>query len=467
MAFNSISFIYLFLPISLLIYKLCNIKYQHVLLLILSYIFYAWGDFAHLIYLVLLTVFNYYAVKYMLSKRENIRKSIFIFLIIINVFLLIYYKYLNFGISLFSSLTSINVNIQTIIAPLGLSFFTFSIISYITDIYMGKARFGSVYETAVYISFFPKLISGPIMQYKNFEGQICKNEMNLDSVVSGIEKFIIGLSKKVIIADILGLSVDSIFTLSAANGIDSPTAWIGSICYTMQIYYDFSGYSDMAIGIAKMFNIQINENFNFPYISKSITEFWRRWHISLGTWFREYVYIPLGGNRKRHLLNLFIVFLLTGLWHGASWSFILWGVGYGILMIIEKFLFKYEFYNKIPGFIKCFVTFNIVNMGWILFRMNSVTSTLHYLQSMFSIHTSSTLSYTYEYFFTPRLLITLMIAFVGAFVFHLDIFQNCWNKKLNTKKGYFIKIMLLIMLFIVSIIYIVNSTYNPFIYFQF
>lgn len=360
MVFSSQIFIFVFLPIALIIYflianllsKFLRQSIKNYILLLLSLLFYCWSGINY-ITLLLISIFINYICGIIIDNFKNkgtLSKLTLIIGVLFNLLILFYYKYFNFSASIINNIFNSAISLRDIILPLGISFITFQGISYIVDIYRGDAVSNkNPLETALYITFFPKLVSGPIIKYKDFASQLKNRKESLKYFSYGIERIIIGLSKKVIISDILGETVDNIFTLSK-SGIDTPTAWIGIICYTLQIYFDFSGYTDTAIGLGSLFGFKFIENFNYPYISKSITEFWRRWHISLSTWFKEYLYIPLGGNRKgkfRTYLNLFIVFFSTGIWHGASFNFIVWGLWHGLFMIIERMIMKKDWYIKI------------------------------------------------------------------------------------------------------------------------
>ncbi|WP_236906244.1 MBOAT family O-acyltransferase [Clostridium isatidis] len=359
-----------------------------------------------------------------------------------------------------------SIPLKYIALPLGISFISFQAISYIVDIYRGDAVVNkNPFYVALYMSLFPKVTSGPIIKYKHIDEQIRNRSITIEKFSYGIERFIFGLAKKVIISDILGNMSDDIFSV-LNTGIDTPSSWIAIICYTLQIYFDFSGYSDMAIGLANMFGFNFIENFNYPYISKSIREFWRRWHISLSTWFKEYLYIPLGGNRKgstRTLINLLIVFFATGIWHGASPNFIIWGFWHGLFMVIERLIKDKDWYKKIPNFIKLILTLFIVMLGWVFFRVNSISEAIKFIAIMFGIKQYDYVSFDYRYFLNTKLIVWIII---GA-VLSTPLISNIFKKYKNIKGFELVKTILIGILFIISIIFIVNSTYSPFIYFQF
>ncbi|EPY2304928.1 MBOAT family O-acyltransferase [Clostridium sporogenes] len=471
MVFSSQIFIFIFLPLTLIIYYtlgniLSNNIFKNCISLFASLIFYSWGGIKYLPVLCS-SIFINYIFGLIIDKLKDKKrfKNFFLLIgIILNLVLLFYYKYYDFAIGNINRISNVSFQFKEIALPIGISFFTFQGMSYIIDIYRKDAKVNkNIISVALYISFFPQLIAGPIVKYKDIDNQIRKRKETMEYFSYGIERFVIGLSKKVIIADTIAGIADTIFSLSNV-GIDQPTAWLGAICYTFQIYFDFSGYSDMAIGLGYLFGFKFMENFNYPYISKSITEFWRRWHISLSTWFKEYLYIPLGGNRKGNTyLNLFIVFLVTGLWHGASWNFIAWGIWNGIFIIIEKIINKKRWYIKIPCFIKTTITMFIVILGWVLFRANGLMDAINYLSIMFGINKATTVTYQFSYFVNKKLVFWMIISIIGS----TPISGNMLRLYKNKKKFEMLKTIFIGILLIISIIFIVNSTYSPFIYFQF
>ncbi len=471
MVFSSQIFIFIFLPLTLIIYYtlgniLSNNIFKNCISLFASLIFYSWGGIKYLPVLCS-SIFINYIFGLIIDKLKDKKrfKNFFLLIgIILNLVLLFYYKYYDFAIGNINRISNASFQFKEIALPIGISFFTFQGMSYIIDIYRKDAKVNkNIISVALYISFFPQLIAGPIVKYKDIDNQIRKRKETMEYFSYGIERFVIGLSKKVIIADTIAGIADTIFSLSNV-GIDQPTAWLGAICYTFQIYFDFSGYSDMAIGLGYLFGFKFMENFNYPYISKSITEFWRRWHISLSTWFKEYLYIPLGGNRKGNTyLNLFIVFLVTGLWHGASWNFIAWGIWNGIFIIIEKIINKKRWYIKIPCFIKTTITMFIVILGWVLFRANGLMDAINYLSIMFGINKATTVTYQFSYFVNKKLVFWMIISIIGS----TPISGNMLRLYKNKKKFEMLKTIFIGILLIISIIFIVNSTYSPFIYFQF
>ncbi|MDC4238557.1 MBOAT family protein, partial [Clostridium tertium] len=374
-------------------------------------------------------------------------------------------KYYDFFLENINTIFNMNLELKKIVLPIGISFFTFQGMSYIIDIYRNDGKVNkNIFSVALYISLFPQLVAGPIIKYKAVDEQIRNRKESIDYFSYGINRFVIGLGKKIIISDMLGAISDNIFLLANSSGIDMITAWIGAICYTLQIYFDFSGYSDMAIGLGHLFGFKFPENFNYPYISRSITEFWRRWHISLSTWFKEYLYIPLGGNRRGNVyFNLVVVFLVTGLWHGASWNFVIWGLWHGLFMIIERLIRDKAWYKKIPLIIKIFITLFIVIIGWVLFKATTLKEGLRYLSIMFGLVNFSNITFEFTYFISRKFILLIIIGIIAS----TPIPKNIFNRYKGIKAFELIKTILIILLFIVSIIFMVNSTYSPFIYFQF
>lgn len=466
MVFSSSMFIFIFLPVVVLVYYISSKEIRNNILLIASLFFYAWGGLSYLKILIVSILINYlFGILIDKAKDKiNLKRCFLLLGIILNLLLLFYYKYYDFFVSNVNTLFNSSLSIKNIVLPIGISFFTFQGMSYIIDIYRNDAKVNkNIFSVALYIALFPQLVAGPIIKYKDINNQINFRKESIEFFSYGINRFVVGLSKKVIISDILGAMADNIFNLSTTS-IDMPTAWIGAICYTFQIYFDFSGYSDMAIGLGYLFGFQFPENFNYPYISKSITEFWRRWHISLSTWFREYLYIPLGGNRKGNVyLNLFIVFLVTGLWHGASWSFIVWGLWHGFFMIIERLIRNKMWYKKTPSFIKLFSTMIIIMVGWVLFRASSLKAALEYLAIMVGLIKFNDMTFTYQYFINKKFVFWVIMAIIGS----TPIISNVSKRYKNNKLFQLISMIIISILFIVSMIFIINSTYSPFIYFQF
>lgn len=475
MLFTSPSFLFFFLPITLVLnFLLLKFKAINLVLLILSLFFYIFGE-GELVLLMLGSIIINYYLGIWIEKSES--KKVLIFSVTVNLLILIINKYTNFLIEninlLLNSFNIQNLNVVEIKLPVGISFYTFQSISYLIDVYRkdNKAQ-RSFVDLALYISLFPQLIAGPIVRYKDIAEQLISRVQHINKFKDGAERFIIGMSKKVIISNSLALIADYIFD-SDFSKIDASTAWLGIILYSLQIYFDFSGYSDMAIGLGKMLGFDFLENFNFPYISKSIREFWRRWHISLSNWFRDYLYISLGGNRgsnQRTYLNLFIVFLLTGLWHGASWNFVIWGLIHGVFIVIERLGF-----DKVLSKLRIFqhiYTLLVVIVAWVFFRIETFSGATEYLKIMFT-GTNSTNHYTFDMFLSPEVTITLILGLVlsvnglNRFYKYVNTFVSIENTpKLRTSVD-FLYYLGLLMLLMYCIMNVASGSYNPFIYFRF
>ena len=428
MLFSSMIFLWFFLPLVFCSYYLIDKRFKNILLLISSIIFYAWGGVSYSLIMLSSIIINYiFALLIDKAIEDNNLKNKKIYLalcIIINLSILGYFKYTNFIISIINSLSQNKIiELTNIVLPIGISFYTFQALSYVIDVYRGhnKAQ-KNIFNLALYISFFPQLIAGPIVKYHDIENQILNRNESLENIFYGIKRFIYGLSKKVILANMFALSCDEILK-QPTDELGTALVWCASVLYTLQIYYDFSGYSDMAIGLGRMFGFNFLENFNYPYISKSIKEFWRRWHISLSTWFKEYLYIPLGGNRKRKLftyINLLIVFFATGLWHGASYNFILWGLFHGFFLVIERiFLGKLLEKNKLKFINHIYVIFVFV-IEWVLFRADDLKHAFELYKLMFSYKESI---YTVRYFFYPQ----TFVCFIFGILFS-GLFQSIFPK---------------------------------------
>ena len=467
MLFSSMTFVFVFLPIVLLLYLVTKKELHNPILLIASIIFYAWGEPRYLAIMLLTIIINWLGA-IAVDKFKNHKKLYLTLTIIANLGFLIYFKYFNFLIDNCNHIFHAHIDPLNIVMPIGISFYTFQALSYVVDVYRGDCKVQKdIYKLALYVCLFPQLIAGPIVKYHDVAEQIDSREVNFEKVDLGVKRFIIGLSKKMLIANTMGAIADKIF-IQSPDTFSPLIAWLGSIAYTFQLYFDFSGYSDMAIGLGLIFGFKFMENFNYPYISKSITEFWRRWHISLSTWFKEYVYIPLGGNRHgklNTLKNLGIVFLLTGIWHGAAWNFIFWGMWHGFFIILEKIINIKEFEKKYTQkwvhclqHIYCILAFVI---GWVMFRAESMTYALKYIKNMFGFEKIHNIAYGLNYYidtFEVLIFVTAILCSIPIFAKILDV------------KNKFAKIAIniwLIILFILSSATIAASTYNPFIYFRF
>ena len=475
MLFSSLLFLFVFLPVLLILYyTLCvkSIVAKNILLLCASLFFYAWGEPKFVIIMLLSITANYFFGLKVNGNILWIRRLFLVFSIAFNLLLLFIFKYLNFAISNINTVFN-DVLPQTDIAlPIGISFFTFQAMSYVIDVYRGTVKVQkNPFYLALYISFFPQLIAGPIVRYSTIEEQISNRRVTMDDFSEGVRRFLIGVSKKVILANNFALIADQAFLMIDNDAVTIAFAWLGSLAYTLQIFFDFSAYSDMAIGLGRMFGFHFLENFNYPYISASVSEFWRRWHISLGMWFRDYVYFPLGGSRveSKALLirNLFIVWFLTGVWHGANWTFVLWGLLYFVLISIEKMLdipnrWKSSFLKIVYGVF----TFFSVNAGWVLFRADNIGEAIDYLKTMFgfgnqTLYDNLFIQYIGEYWV---LILAGAIYSIGMFKFlRVKMASNNFTDKLADCVG----MVVYNVLFIVSVSYLVMGAYNPLIYFNF
>jgi alginate O-acetyltransferase complex protein AlgI len=475
MVFSSILFILFFLPAFILTYYLVPKKLKNIVILVFSIVFYSWGG-PRFIFVILGTTFlDFHLVKWMAqAKTERYRRMLLAFSVSINLGLLCYFKYSNFfieNVNTFLSLMGVShIHWTKLVLPIGISFYTFETITYVVDVYRKVHKpLDNFWSYQLYIIFFPKLIAGPIIRYHDLADQIedrSKDE-TLDNILIGFYRFAIGLAKKVLIANQMGLYADEIFAMNYA-GLGTYAAWMGILAYTFQIYFDFSGYSDMAIGIAKMVGFKFPENFNNPYISKSITEFWRRWHISLGAWMRNYLYIPLGGNRvaskSRLYLNLWLVFLASGLWHGASWSFVLWGAYHGLFLVMERgFLLKvYEKIGKLPSMM---ITFFFVVIGWVFFRVDNISDTFLFLKRMF-VFESGTTSNLIDSEFYCYLFLAVGFSLITVFKFGKKWQDSIFFDQYSNKKHLTV-FCIVVVLLVLSISSIAALGFNPFIYFRF
>lgn len=465
MLFSSMTFIFMFLPVVCAVYFLLKEKYRNEWLLFTSIVFYGWGEPRYLPIMLTSILLNWAGA--LCVERMRRKKTAVAVTLILNLAFLFYFKYTDFVIENINEAFGTHFNLLKIVLPVGISFYTFQAMSYVIDVYRGEVRAQSnLLKLGLYIALFPPLIAGPIVKYHDIADQIDGRTETADKAVRGFQRFIIGLAKKMLIANTMGAVADKVFSLPVSD-FDVLTAWIGAIAYTFQIFFDFSGYSDMAIGLSLVFGFHIPENFNYPYISKSITEFWRRWHISLSTWFKQYLYIPLGGNRvskPRNYFNLLVVFLATGFWHGASWSFIFWGLWHGFFIVFEKLTGWHK--DKQSSFVRCvqhIYALFVVIVGWVMFRADTMAYAWEYLKKMFGFGTSSTMLYGLRYYANTQ---EYAIA-VAAVLLSMPLFA----KVLDFSAG---KVWLrsavnlgLVFLFLLSWGAIAASTYNPFIYFRF
>lgn len=468
MVFSSLIFLFIFLPIVLLVYYFVPRKGKNFIILISSLVFYAWGEPIYIILIVISILINYFGSLILRKNYRNREKHKFIFssIILIDISILLFFKYYGFLIENINDIFKLTIHIRNLPLPLGISFYTFQLISYVADVYMQKVKpQKNIIDFSAYIAMFPQLVAGPIVKYSDVEKQLKNRKESIQKCGQGIRRFIIGLGKKVILANSMGLIWSEVRNLPLENTAVL-SAWIGIIAFTLEIYFDFSGYSDMAIGLGKMFGFEFIENFNYPYISKSVTEFWRRWHISLGSWFREYIYVPLGGNRRGlsiQFRNIVIVWFVTGLWHGASWNFIVWGLYFGLIIFMEK-LFLQNILKKIPVIFAHIYTMFIVIVGWVFFDMDNLNSAIKYVKIMFGIGNNLFIDNTTKYILCTNF-VMLIISIVGS----TEIVSNFSKRiKLKGKKLDFVLMVIMqILILIISIAYLVSESYNPFLYFRF
>lgn len=465
MLFSSFSFLFAFLPLVLLLYYIRqSASWRNAVLLVASILFYAWGEPRYLLILLVSVTITWLAALAVNYWRKYAFFCITIALLL-DLGILIYFKYANFLLENFCAIFKHQVEPLNVVMPIGISFYTFQAISYLIDVYRREAPVQrSFYKLLLYITLFPQLVAGPIVKYYDICDQISSRRETLRKFVCGVRRFIIGFAKKMLIANTMGAVADKVFSMPVEQ-VDTLTAWLGSICYAFQIYFDFSGYSDMAIGLCLMFGFNLPENFNYPYISKSITEFWRRWHMSLSTWFKEYLYIPLGGNRVskvRNLFNLFVVFLATGMWHGASWCFVVWGLWHGMFIIIEKVT---NWHKKQGGFLFCCMQhvflLLIVLIGWVFFRVETLHGALAHLSNMFGLVDVHNCPYSLLYFMDLYSWMILGLAAVLSLPLarRLAYADRPWTQVLANAWC--------LILFVCAWATMAASTYNPFIYFRF
>ena len=465
MLFTSISFLYYFLPALIIIYFITPKKYKNIILLIASLLFYFYGEPKY-VFLMIAEIVIAYTGAILIDKYKNQSKNILIITLFIHVFLLIIFKYTDFIIQTINDISNANIKLLNIALPIGISFYTFQIISYVIDVYNGKVKVQkNIINLATYVSLFPQLVAGPIVRYQTVEKELDDRVHSFNNFAYGIRRFSIGLAKKVLIANALGELCTKAFVLNETTVI---FYWIFGISYMLQLYFDFSAYSDMAIGLGRIFGFNFPENFNYPYISKSITEFWRRWHISLGTWFKDYDYIPLGGNRNgkyKQIRNILIVWLLTGIWHGANWTFLIWGLLFGIILIIEK-IFLNKFMEKLPSFIKRIYVLFIVMILFIIFNAENMSVALTNIKGLFGMNGEVFVNdYTLHYL--KSYLPLLIIAFFGATPFIKILIDKLRKNKYANNIINILEPILIVMILVVVTSYLIDNSYNPFLYFRF
>ena len=471
MVFSSIPFLYYFLPIVLLCYAIAPAKCKNMVLLLASLVFYAWGE-PKLVLLMAVSVVLGYVFGLLIEKHRGTihAKYYMIASIVISVAFLGYFKYADFFIANINMATGLSLPLLKVALPIGISFYTFQLISYIVDVYRGTAAQHSLLNLATYIAMFPQLIAGPIVRYTDIAKDLTERVHRFEDIAYGIRRFVIGLSKKVLIANQLGELCD-IFQSSGEQSV--LFFWMYAISVSLQIYFDFSGYSDMAIGLGRLFGFKFMENFNYPYTSKSVTEFWRRWHISLGSWFRDYIYIPLGGNRVskgRHLFNIFVVWFLTGFWHGAAWNFIVWGLYFAVLLVIEKF-FMLKYMERMPKVLVHGYVLLASVISFVIFDAANMASAFAYIGAMFGFGGLPLVSVETLYYLRSYAIL-LILALIGATPLVKSIANRImtaqWTEStLGTVLSTALELLVLIVLFVVSTAYLVDGSFNPFLYFRF
>ena len=464
MVFSSILFVFYFLPAILILYYLAPKKHRNGVLFFGSLFFYAWGEPVYVALLVLSTIFNYFIGIEIDKNKKKLKKKkkVLTIGIIVNLAGLLVFKYTNFIISLVNIILPKDIPMTNITLPIGISFFTFQTMSYIIDVYRETAKSQRKYiDFGTYVALFPQLIAGPIVRYNSIDEQLSKRRETIEGFTSGVICFSVGLAKKVLLANNIGLLWERISSASVGE-ISVLSSWLGIIAYALQIYFDFSGYSDMAIGLGRMFGFKFEKNFDYPYISKSITDFWRRWHISLSTWFKEYVYIPLGGNRVskgRNYLNLLIVWTLTGIWHGAGVNFLAWGVYYAIILIAEK-SFLNKILDKLPGILRIAYSLTLVCIGWVLFASADMSSAVDYLKIMFGLGHAKAVDGMFLYSLRSYAVLLLIAVFAM-----LPYPKKMWKKYAGDKNSF--ALVAVIIVLITCTAYLIDSSYNPFLYFRF
>lgn len=464
MVFSSFSFLLLFFPAVLLIYFLMpGIRGKNIVLCLASLLFYSWGEPLYL-FLMLASVLINYLAGLGIERFANRKKGILIADVVFNIGALAFFKYTDFLIGNVNQLTGASIPPVGIALPLGISFYTFQIMSYVIDVYRGQTKAQqNIILLTVYISLFPQLVAGPIVRYDTVEAELRERRTSLRDFGEGLSRFLYGLGKKVIIANQMALVADSVF--DSAQTVPAAFMWLGIFAYALQIYYDFSGYSDMAIGMGRIFGFHFDENFNYPYMADSVTDFWRRWHISLSGWFREYVYIPLGGNRRgqgRQILNMMVVWLLTGMWHGASWNFVLWGVFYGVALVLEKTVLKNGL-KCLPSVLKHGITLLVVLIGWAIFRADGSGMLPVVLERLFVSGSGTARDFLTEHADLLQTAVVLPVAIIGCFPLRDKLISRFGGEKWFPALRY----AGALLIWLVSLGLLLGNTYNPFIYFRF
>lgn len=473
MVFSSLLFLFLFLPVVLVLYFAVPRRFRNGVLLTVSLFFYAWGEPVYVLLMIATILIDW--VHGLLIERFQNRgdgrkaKIAVVSAIIINLGMLAFFKYTDFFIGNVNGLFGAEIPLLKIALPIGISFYTFQIMSYVIDVYRGDTKAQhNIVSFGAYVVLFPQLIAGPIVRYRTVADELDSRKETVSDFSSGVSRFMTGLGKKVLLANNIGLLWNQISGMDSST-LPVTTAWIGILAFAFQIYFDFSGYSDMAIGLGRMFGFHFLENFDYPYLSKSITEFWRRWHISLSTWFKEYVYIPLGGNRKgfaRQIRNILVVWLLTGFWHGASWNFMLWGVYFGVLLIVEK-LFLLKYLQKAPAWVGHIYTMFLVLISWVIFAFDNLSGGLGYLSAMFGLNGAGFANGQTVYLLYTNLAMLVILAIASTHLGKWIANQLLGKLKNRPVIAEVVKNVVFIGIFFLSVAYLVDASYNPFLYFRF
>ena len=467
MDFSTIPFLFFMLPLSLLLYFIAPKRLKNTALLLVSLLFFSWGVPEYLVLLLCSIFFNYFTALELDAHRKNNRlhgaRAVLIASVVVNLLLLGFFKYYGFLVENLNSLFGTHWEARVLPAPIGLSFYTFTLLSYLFDVYRGKApATRNILDFSLYVTFFPKLVSGPIVQYSDMAQQLRNHPFSWDKFGSGTRLFLIGLGKKMLLANFLGTVFTSITALPMTQ-VTFITSWLGALSYSLMLYLDFSGYSDMAIGLARMFGFEFKSNFDYPYLSNSITDFWRRWHISLGSWFKEYVYIPLGGSRvgtARTIRNLLVVWFLTGIWHGANWTFLFWGLWHGLLLVLEKFVFR-RFAEKLPAFFKHFFTLLLVIIGWVFFFSDSLPMAFGWLGRMIGL---GGFFQSADLYFLAGSWLLILVSIFACFPVGATLGNNLMHKGSAWKV---LSIIFFAAILILSLACMMNDTYTTFLYAQF
>ena len=464
MVFSSVVFLYIFLPIMLLLYFIVPSKFKNAVMILASLIFFAWGEIRYIFIMLLLAIMDFWCGNKINKYWENKKKKrLYLFIDVgVNLLILFFFKYADFIITNINAITGFEIPLLNIPLPIGVSFNTFQSLSYIIDVYIGTVKCEkSFYNYLTYTTLFPQIIAGPIVRYETVDEELETKNISADNFSEGMKRFIVGLAKKVLIANNVGMLWNTIETGNYGE-LTTLLSWVGIIAFALQIYFDFSGYSDMAIGLAKIFGMKFDENFNYPYISKSITEFWRRWHITLSSWFRDYIYIPLGGNRKglpKQIRNILIVWFLTGAWHGASWNFILWGLYFGVILILEK-VFLLKLLDKLPSVFRHLYSIFLILVSWVIFAFEDLGKIGEYLKSMFGI--GNVALYNNESIY---LLKNFFIIILIGIICSVPISKLL--NKLKIKKTHALTSIVYLVIFLLCTASLVSDSFNPFLYFRF